>query len=625
MTSPDPLALAADLAADAHRNAVLRCWTRETGTPVALGPLRISLPAATVTATVTHASAVGWHQFTDVMLEHPERRTPSPDELVRLFAESIAADPSEIEDLVSRTAESTHNLTFFLTHLPSLRSQGTSLPAAGASLTAQGSKARFDRSPPPQAASAPAEGASLPAAGASLTAQGSKARLGRFLDAEQALVLGHLNHPAPKSRENLSDPELAAYSPEVGGRFQVHWFAADADVVSHDHVDGSPSMRGLDTPGLMAELSGLTPEDGTVLVPAHPWQAADAIRRPRIAALIESGRLRPLGPHGVEWFPTSSLRTVYHPDMPVMMKLSLGLRITNSRRESTATELRRGLEIHRLLDAGHGSGTWSAHKRFSIVRDPAWLAVDEGTELTGLDVAVREVPPGIDDLVCLAGLVAPRPLGGRSRLGEAVAALGRGAAESWLAAYIDLVLVPMLHLYAETGIGLEAHQQNTLVRLDDAGAVIGGAYRDNQGYYLASSHASGDSTLAVVEDAIVDDRLTYYQLQNQALAVVGCLAAEGLASEPELIDVVRDRLTAALPGLAAAGPDGGRLARRWLTAERLPCKANMLTRLRGIDEVIAPLDAQSVYLEVPNPLVAGRFQVAARRSADASAGSGEAT
>jgi hypothetical protein len=70
--------------------------------------------------------------------------------------------------------------------------------------------------------------------------------------------------------------------------------------------------------------------------------------------------------------------------------------------------------------------------------------------------------------------------------------------------------------------------------------------------------------------------------------------------------VVADRLTAALPGLASAGPDGDRLARRWLTADRLPCKANMLTRLRGIDEVIAPLDAQSVYLDVPNPLAVAR-------------------
>jgi siderophore synthetase component len=300
------------------------------------------------------------------------------------------------------------------------------------------------------------------------------------------------------------------------------------------------------------------------------------------------------------------LRTVFHPDVPVMLKLSLGLRITNSRRESTPTELRRGLEINRLLDAAYNAGTATAHPRFSIVRDPAWVALDEGgPTLTGLDVAVREVPADVNSYACLAGLVAPRA-GGLSRLSVYAADDPAG----WVAEYIDNVLVPMLHLYAETGIGLEAHQQNTLVRLDGAGRIRGGAYRDNQGYYLASSYLRGllavtglhDSTLAVVDDPIVDDRLTYYLLHNQALAVVGCLAADGVADEAELLSVVRERLTLALPLLKAAGPSGDRLARRWLEAETLPCKANMLTRLRGIDEVVAPLDAQSVYLDVPNPL-----------------------
>jgi siderophore synthetase component len=363
----------------------------------------------------------------------------------------------------------------------------------------------------------------------------------------------------------------------------------------------------------MAALAGITPPDGRVLVPAHPWQAADVLKRPRIAGLIADGRMEPLGPLGAKWYPTSSLRTVYHPDLPVMLKLSLGLRLTNSKRESTPTELRRGLEINRLLDAAYNAGTATAHPRFSIVRDPAWVALDEGGPLlTGLDVAVREVPAAVDSYACLAGLVAPRP-GQLSRLGAAVAGHGDGGPEAWVASYVDEVLVPMLHLYAETGIGLEAHQQNTLVRLDDAGRVAGGAYRDNQGYYLASSYLRGlldvtgvrDSTLAVVDDAIVDDRLTYYLLHNQALAVVGSLAVDGLADEDALLEVVRDRLSEALPALKAAGRDGDRLAQRWLSAAQLPCKANMMTRLRGIDEVVAPLDAQSVYLDVPNPLRLG--------------------
>jgi siderophore synthetase component len=536
------------VAVEAHLNAILRCYTRERSVQVSPGPLDLGIGG--VTAVVQHASRTGLHQFTDVLVDGAPI---APEDLVRLL--SADADPAEIDDLAARTAESVRNVALF-------------------------------------------------------TADQGKRGPGRFLETEQALLFGHLNHPAPKSRDGLSGAELTAYSPELGGRFAVHWFEADAELVSSDQVAGAPSLQGLDALQLMAALAGITPADGTVLVPAHPWQAASVASRPRVARLIAEGRVKPLGPLGAQWYPTSSLRTVYHPDLPVMLKLSLGLRITNSRRESTPTELRRGLEINRLLDAAYNAGTATAHPQFSIVRDPAWVALDEGgPTLTGLDVAVREVPSGIDDYACLAGLVAPRP-GYRSRLSDLAAADPAG----WVASYVDQVLVPMLHLYAETGIGLEAHQQNTLIRLNNSGQITGGAYRDNQGYYLASSYLHdllsvtglSDSTLAVVHDAIVDDRLTYYLLHNQALAVVGCLGVDGLADEDALLGVVRDRLSLALPLLKAAGPDGDRLAQRWLSADQLPCKANMMTRLRGIDEVVAPLDAQSVYLDIPNPLRLGQ-------------------
>jgi siderophore synthetase component len=528
-------------------NAILRCYTRETPIPVAVGPLAFDVGDSTVTARVEHASRTGLHQFTDVLVDGVP---PAPEDLVRLL--SAGADPAEVEDLAARTAESVRNVELFV------------------------AEADGERGP------------------------------GRFLEMEQALLFGHLNHPAPKSRDGLSGDELAAYSPELGGRFAVHWFEADAELVSSDQVAGAPALQGLDALQLMGALAGITPSAGRVLIPAHPWQAAAVLERTRVAKLIEEGRVKSLGPQGAQWYPTSSLRTVYHPDLPVMLKLSLGLRITNSRRESTPTELRRGLEINRLLDAAYNAGTATAHPRFTIVRDPAWVALDEGgPTLTGLDVAVREVPADVNSYACLAGLVAPRP-GRVSRLSEYAAE----DPADWVATYVDNVLIPMLQLYAETGIGLEAHQQNTLVRLDGVGRIKGGAYRDNQGYYLASSYLPGllavtglrDSTLAVVDDPIVDDRLTYYLLHNQALAVVGCLASDGIADEDSLLGVVRDRLTLALPLLKAAGPEGDRLARRWLEAETLPCKANMLTRLRGIDEVVAPLDAQSVYLEIPNPL-----------------------
>jgi siderophore synthetase component len=309
------------------------------------------------------------------------------------------------------------------------------------------------------------------------------------------------------------------------------------------------------------------------------------------------------------------LRTVYRPDAGVMLKLSLGLRITNSKRENTYTELIRGAEIHRLLDAGIADEVATAYPGFRIVRDPAWLAVrtPDGA-MTNLDVSVREVPPGIHAASCLAGLVAPQPGIGPSRLATAVRRLANATARpvaevaaDWVRRYVDRVLAPMIHLYRTTGIGLEAHQQNTLVVRGDHGWPTAGWYRDNQGYYLATSGLSRvlrltgakESSLAVVDDDIVDDRLTYYLLFNQALAPVGALGSEGIADEAHLLAAVRDGLEA----IVARGHDSASgLVRGWLDADTLPCKANFATRVAGIDEVIAPLDAQSVYHQVPNPL-----------------------
>lgn len=512
----------------AHLSALLRCWIRETNVTEPAGPLTIAFDGMQLEAEITHWSPTGWHTFGAVTLGG------KPADAVLAVALVANHLGGETADVVERAAESIRRVEGFLS----------------------------------RTAPEPADG---------------------FLAAEQNLVLGHLHHPTPKSRDGISERDNARFAPELRGSFPLHWFAADPSIVSHD--------GGADT--LMEELAGRHVA-GKLLIPAHPWQAHDLVHRPRIKSLLEHGLLTSLGEFGPEWYPTSSLRTVYRPGARVMLKFSLGLRITNYRREQTATELRRGMEIDRLLNTGYAADTLLAHPEFSILRDPSWIAVDEDGDVTGLDVAVRAVPDDITEYRCLAGFVAP---------GTEPPMLIRQVEDPvrWVADYTDHVLVPMLRLYAETGIGLEGHQQNTLVKPD----ASGGAYRDNQGYYLATSHLPRvlehlgveRSLLAVVDDRIVDDRLTYYLLRNQALAPIGCFGAHGEADERELIRTLADRLVAALPELAKAGPDGDRLVRRWLTAPTLPCKASLLTRLAGIDELQAPLDAQSVYLDVANPLL----------------------
>ncbi len=61
------------VAVEAHLNAILRCYTRETSVPVDAGPLTLTVGASTVTATVMHASMTGWHQFTDIRVGRSTR------------------------------------------------------------------------------------------------------------------------------------------------------------------------------------------------------------------------------------------------------------------------------------------------------------------------------------------------------------------------------------------------------------------------------------------------------------------------------------------------------------------------------------------------------------------------
>ncbi len=453
-----------------------------------------------------------------------------------------------------------------------------------------------------------------------------------FLDAEQSLVLGHPLHPAPKSRQGLSEAESFAYSPELRAAFPLHWMAVDRSVFACDSawtergrtVTGEQLAKRLGGDALAARLPS-----GTVPLPMHPWQARQVQHQPAAARLLADGLLHDLGPSGDLWHPTSSVRTVAQPDGPVMLKLSLGLPITNSRRENLRKELLRGLEVHRLLRSGLGAQWRAAHPGFDIVRDPAWLGVDgpDGEPVPGLDTVVRHNPFGVtEDAVCIAGLTSPRPWPGgrrgvlRSRLTDIVERLARrtdrpaaAVATEWFLRYLDAVVRPVLWLDAHAGIALEAHQQNTLVLLDEAGWPAGGRYRDNQGYYFRTSHREGlearlpGARLGIasdsfVPDAVADERFAYYLGINNILGLIGAFGEQNLADERLLLAGLRRFLRTQTKEVS--GAPASPLPSLLLESPRLRCKANLLTRLHGLDELVGPVDTQSVYVTITNPLAA---------------------
>lgn len=564
---PDPLR-AADAAGTEN---LLRCWVREGDLPRPDGDtLRIALPASgtALLVPVRHWSATGWHRFGPPALESAPAGAPPADAVTVAALLGREADHNEGADMAARVADSVRRTAGFI-EAERLR------PAA------------------------PAES-------------------DLFLTAEQSLLLGHPLHPSPKSREGLSDSEARLYSPESHGSFPLHWMAADRSVLATDSA-WTDQGRPVAAAELVARHApGLRHPEHTTPLPLHPWQARELRGRPEVAALLDAGLLHDLGPYGAPWHPTSSVRTVHRPGTDLMLKLSLGVRITNSRRENLRKELHRGVEVHRLLRTGLARQWHAAHPGFDIVRDPAWLAVDTpgGEPVQGLDVMLRHNPfrQG-DDAVCIAGLTAPRPWPGRagmhSRLADVVqrlaAATGRtttAVAAEWFLRYLDRVVHPVLWLDAHAGVALEAHQQNTLVLLDADGWPAGGRYRDNQGYYFRESHRAalgrrlpgiGAVSDTFVSDAVTDERFAYYLGINNVFGLIGAFGAQRLADEQVLLAAFRRFLT-------STASLGSPLPTHLLETPRLRCKANMLTRLHGLDELVGPVDTQSVYVSVTNPL-----------------------
>ncbi|MCX4987996.1 MULTISPECIES: IucA/IucC family siderophore biosynthesis protein [unclassified Streptomyces] len=595
---------------------LLRCWVRENNLSAPDdGTLRIALPAsgAALLVPVRHWSASGWHRFGLPRLADAPEEAPATDAVTvaALFARQTAAGaPTAGTPLPAPTAERAGAA-------PSHREAHSDDPAgAGADLVGRVADsvrrtAVFirDRREHPDDTS------------------------DLFLAAEQALLLGHPLHPTPKGREGLSESEGRLYSPELRGSFPLHWMAVAPSVLAADSA-WTERGRPVSAEQLTTRLAGtdLTLPDGyAAALPLHPWQMREIQHRRDTAALLDAGLLRDLGPRGTAWHPTSSVRTVYRTGAPAMLKLSLGLRITNSRRENLRKELHRGVEVHRLLRGGLFKQWQAVHLGFDIVRDPAWLAVDgpDGNPLPGLDVMIRHNPFGpTDDVGCVAGLVSPRPHVRpgtldpaergphmRSRLSEVVTRLAgrtgrpRGAVSTeWFLRYLEHVVRPVLWLDSEAGIALEAHQQNTLLLLDAEGWPTGGRYRDNQGYYFRESRRAeldtrlpgiGTHSDTFVSDEVTDERFAYYLGINNVLGLIGAFGSQQLADERLLLaafrrflaDVVTgpSRLRSPLPALLLDSPV-------------LRCKANLLTRLHGLDELVGPVDTQSVYVTISNPL-----------------------
>ena len=437
----------------------------------------------------------------------------------------------------------------------------------------------------------------------------------RFIDAEQSILYGHWSHPTPKSRQGMHEWQQSLYTPEMKGRFQLHWYAVNHMLIEHDSATKQSAVAMIDDILGKAKAAFKLADDERV-VPLHPLQAAKMAHDPLVQQMLESGQIRDLGKAGPLFSATSSVRTLYLPRHQWMLKVSIPVKITNSQRLNQKHELKAGVLAARLLQS---TGYCERYAGFHIITDPAYLTVNlPGREDSGFETAIRvNLFPEAEDtgIYCMAALLQD-PLPARvSTLRKLIEGLAlsegrsiQAVSRDWFNLYWHNAVEPLIRLFDEHGIALEAHLQNSVLDVS-CGYPRRYFYRDNQGFYLAQSYRQhlldlaptvSDAEELFYDEAMIHDRFGYYLVLNQLAGVIHRFGADGLISETTLLAIARQRLSKLQQALNGAG---ARLIHRLLNQPKLPCKSNLLTRVHDVDELTAELE-QAVYTTVQNPFLA---------------------
>ncbi|MFB1081618.1 IucA/IucC family siderophore biosynthesis protein [Jeotgalibacillus sp. JSM ZJ347] len=434
-----------------------------------------------------------------------------------------------------------------------------------------------------------------------------------FIESEQSLLFGHWLHPTPKSRQGMASWQHERFAPELKGSFRLHYFEVHHSLIEEESLLHKKASELL-MDSVRQYVPGIEIGKDCCLIPMHPLQAEWLLQQDEVKELMSQNTLRSLGTMGTSYTATSSFRTLYAPEEDWMLKFSIPVKLTNSLRINKRHELKAGLIMAKVMSR---LPFLKQFPDFHMIEDPAYLTLNlSSKEESGFEMILRSNPfsaaRGSGWGICSVASLTQDPLPGeQSRLYSVITRLtGDGqTAEAvslkWFERYWHQAIEPLIHLYDQHGIALEAHQQNSLIDLStDYPAAY--YFRDNQGYYLAEtekerllnieSGLEGTPELFYTE-SLIEDRFTYYAFMNQLASVIYRFGADGLINETKLIDWV----TARLELLEKTCSDRGkRFVSGLLTAEKLPCKANLLTRLHDVDELESALE-QAVYTEIKNP------------------------
>lgn len=430
-----------------------------------------------------------------------------------------------------------------------------------------------------------------------------------FVQSENGLLTGHQLHPMPKSREGFNKAEFKCYSPELQNHFSLRYFLADPEIVF------AQSALEDDTDRLIRKnFLGHYPlaEDKRIL-PTHPWQAQYLKEMPIIKKWIDQGKLIDMGPMGKRFTATSSVRTLYSENCAFMTKFSLNITITNSMRMQYTKELIRGIAAHRFWHSIIGLTIQKRYPRFVPITDPAFICLhDNKNAIPETALLLRQNHFTVNNnTTSVATLCQDNPLANNNRLNTLIELVANKrnislscAADYWFIEFIKVAVEPILWMFTQYGIAVEAHQQNLLLKLNQ-GLPVASYYRDNQGYYVVDTalpilNKQIDSSILLpfCEGSLefIRYHLIYYLICNSTFGVINALGLTGFISEQRLFSLLRLAIQEYQNNWTEKYP----ILSELLEKQTLPFKGNLLTRFYELDELVAPLEQQSIYIEINN-------------------------
>ncbi|MGE8080820.1 IucA/IucC family protein [Peribacillus loiseleuriae] len=407
-----------------------------------------------------------------------------------------------------------------------------------------------------------------------------------YLSSEQSLVYGHPFHPFPKNTEGFSGDEVKKFCPELRTSFQLCYLAVRRDIFQEEWVSEERRIELHESIKTHVQRLIKDKNDAYKILPIHPWQYEHVKTIKEVKDYIDQKKIIPLGSFGPLAYPTSSVRTVYIPDMNCNIKLSLNIQITNMMRNNNREQMRRTLDATKyILQRNCFQKEFHTQISYEVGVCSCDFINDDVTKL--FTIVYRPIEFDVNSTFVLSSLIEVPIKEEKSRLWSMIK---NRDIDKWFIRYLEISLLPIIRLQAEKGIHFEAHLQNSLLTLK-SGMPHAFIIRDLEGVSVDIEKVEDDidttGPLFYYKEAAWA-RTSYYFIVNHLGSLIHALAKDVNVEEQHFWAIVRHVLTQEYE------INENEYIRYLLTAKTFAAKKNMMSCLNGESETPSYVSVNNV-------------------------------